>query len=107
MQSTLRISTNWREQHAAEGYTTGVSLHSHTSCSEESLQFIYGLGLALPGGKALTDYYVRRWREDFGVTLDFERANWRPPLQPKMAYDVESRQIQRLGLKLAGVDYGP
>ena len=99
MQSTLRISTNWKEPHATESYATGVSLHSHTSCSEESLQFIYALGLALPGGKALTDYYVRRWREDFGITLDFERANWRPPLQPRMAYEVEAGQVRDLGLE--------
>ena len=29
---------------------------------------------------------------------DFDRANWRPPLQPRMAYDLEARQIQRLNL---------
>jgi hypothetical protein len=98
MQPISRITTNWKEPHAVAPYETGVSLHSHTSISEETLDFIHVLGLALPGGKALTRHYERICRERYGVTLDFKRANWRPPLQPKMAYEVESQQI--LGLRL-------
>jgi hypothetical protein len=98
MQPTSRISTNWREPLAATPYATGVSLHSHTSISEETLHFIHVLGLALPGVKALTRRYERICREKYGIQLDFNRANWRPPLQPKMAYEVEAGQIQKLGL---------
>jgi len=98
MQPTSRISTNWKEPQATAVYTTGVSLHSHTSISEESLEFIHALGMALPGVKALNRRYETICREKYGVTLDFRRANWRPPLQPKMAYDVEAEQIQKLGL---------
>ena len=98
MQPTSRISTNWKEPQAVAPYSTGVSLHSHTSISEESLQFIHVLGLALPGVKALTEHYEKQCRERHGIKLDFQRANWRPPLQPKMAYDVEAEQIGRLGL---------
>jgi hypothetical protein len=53
--------------------------------------------VALPGLKRIFDFYAERSAR-YGVTLDYARANWRPPLQPKMAYDLESRQIQRLGL---------
>ena len=98
MQPTSRISTNWKEPQAVAPYSTGVSLHSHTSISEESLQFIHVLGLALPGVKSLTEHYEKQCRERHGIKLDFQRANWRPPLQPKMAYDVEAEQIGRLGL---------
>lgn len=98
MQPNSRITTNWNEPDAVDRYMTGVSLHSHTSISEESLQFIHVLGMALPGVKALTRFYEARCRERYGLTLDFKRANWRPPLQPRMAYEVESGQIQRLGL---------
>jgi hypothetical protein len=98
MQPISRITTNWNEPHAVAPYETGVSLHSHTSISEETLHFIHLLGMALPGGKALTRHYERICRERYGLTLDLQRANWRPPLQPKMAYEVESGQIQRLGL---------
>jgi hypothetical protein len=98
MQQTSRISTNWKEPQAVAPYKTGVSLHSHTSISEESLQFIHVLGLAVPGVKALTEHYDTHCRKKHGITLDFKRANWRPPLQPRMAYDLEAQQIQKLGL---------
>jgi hypothetical protein len=98
MQPISKISTNWKEPHAVAPYETGVSLHSHTSISEESLQFIHVLGLTLPGVKALTRHYERICQERHGLKLDLHRANWRPPLQPKMAYEVEAQQIQRLGL---------
>ncbi len=99
MKPRLRISANWREPLAIAPYTTGVSLHSHTSVSEETLDFIHALGLAMPGGKMLTRHYQRHCREKYGLVLDFARANWRPPLQPRMAYEVEGRQIRRLGLE--------
>ena len=92
------ITTNWKEPHAIATYETGVSLHSHTSFSEETLQFIHVLGMALPGGMAVTRHYERLCRERYGLTLDFKRAHWRPPLQPRMAYEVESQQVQRMGL---------
>ncbi len=93
-----KITTNWNEPHAIEPYGTGVSLHSHTSLSEETLEFIHVLGIALPGGMALTRHYEKICRERYGLMLDFKRANWRPPLQPRMAYEVESQQILGLGL---------
>ena len=34
------ISYLWREPNAAKGFNTGVSLHSHTSQSKETLDFI-------------------------------------------------------------------
>jgi hypothetical protein len=74
-----------------------VSLHSHTSVSEETLGFVHAMFVAMPGLKRVFDYYAER-SQRHGVKLDFDRANWRPPLQPRMAYDLESRQIQRLGL---------
>jgi hypothetical protein len=98
MRPTSKISTNWKEPQAIAPYKTGVSLHSHTSISEESLQFVHVLGLAVPGIKALTQHYETRARERHGIKLDFKRANWRPPLQPRMAYDLEAQQIQKLGL---------
>lgn len=98
MQPYSKITTHWKEPHAIAPYETGVSLHSHTSLSEESLEFIHALALALPGGCAFSRYYERRSREKHGLALDFKRANWRPPLQPRMAYELESEQIQQLGL---------
>jgi hypothetical protein len=92
-----KITSNWKQPAAARPFITGVSLHSHTSVSEETLGFIHAMFLVMPGLKRVFEHYAQQ-SEQHGVTLDFDRANWRPPLQPKMAYDVEARQIQRLGL---------
>jgi hypothetical protein len=91
------ITSNWKQPHAIEPFTTGVSLHSHTSVSEETLGFIHAMFVVMPGLKKIFAHYERR-SGTHGIKLDFDRANWRPPLQPRMAYDLESRQIQRLGL---------
>ncbi|HEX5236683.1 MAG TPA: hypothetical protein VFW25_15290 [Silvibacterium sp.] len=96
--STSKISTNWSEPEAIEKYSTGVSLHSHTSASEETLDFIQEMGLALPGGRIVARYYERVCRKKYGLKLDFARGNWRPPLQPRMAYELEKQQIERMGL---------
>ncbi len=98
MQPNSQISYTWRDSMVSLPYSTGVSLHSHTSVSEESLTFIHKLGVRLPGVSHIAGHYTHRCRDRYGIDLDFERANWRPPLQPRMAYDVEHRQIQRLGL---------
>jgi hypothetical protein len=92
-----RITTNWTEPQATEPFITGVSLHSHTSLSEETLGFIHAMFVVMPGLKRIFDHYAYR-SSRHGIKLDFDRANWRPPLQPRMAYDVEARQIQRLNL---------
>ena len=99
MQATSKISSIWKQAEATTGYTTGVSLHSHTSMSEESLIFIQSMGMELPGVKKLYTHYERVCREKFGLTLDFESAHWRPPLMPRVAYDLEAKQIEDLGLR--------
>jgi len=96
-QLSSKITSNWKQPLATAPFTTGVSLHSHTSVSEETLGFIHAMFTAMPGLKKLFDYYEGR-SSKHGIRLDFDRANWRPPLQPRMAYDLESKQIQRLGL---------
>jgi hypothetical protein len=92
-----KITSNWKQPLATTPFTTGVSLHSHTSVSEETLGFIHAMFTAMPGLKKLFDYYEGRSNRH-GIRLDFDRANWRPPLQPRMAFDLESNQIRTLGL---------
>ncbi len=38
--SQSSVSYLWREPEAAKGFATGVSLHSHTNQSKETLDFI-------------------------------------------------------------------
>src|SRR5579875_1722158 len=96
MQPKTVITSQWKDAAAAERYRTGVSLHSHTSCSEESLKFVHMFLAMLPGASYIMRRYERACVEKYGLTLDFERAFWRPPLLPKMAFDLEAGQIRRL-----------
>lgn len=97
------ISSTWDERSARQrfraghGLRSGVSLHSHTSCSEETLTFIHKMLAFLPGLRHIFQHYERQ-SQATGFKLDFVRGHWRPPLLPKMAYDLEASQIHRLGL---------
>ena len=68
----------------ARRFSTGVSLHSHTLHSRETLSFL---------GK----YNQSRGKE--GMRLDLSRAWWTPPLGPYEAWLIERNHIeQRFGL---------
>jgi len=99
MQLKTQITSRWKDSAAVERYRTGVSLHSHTSCSEESLKFVHMFVKMLPAAGVVLRRYERRCKENYGLTLDFERAFWRPPMLPKMAFELEAGQISRLGLE--------
>jgi hypothetical protein len=88
------VSYLWREPQAPKGFRTGVSLHSHTNQSKETLDFIAELstdwGFLQP---------VMRWLEDrsvrySGIRPDYARSYWTPPLTPKLAYELETTQIE-------------
>jgi hypothetical protein len=98
MQPISQITSNWREPLAAAAYSTGVSLHSHTSLSEETLSFIQAMSTRFPGVSLLQRHYEKLCLKRYNLKLDFHRANWRPPLQPRMAFELEAKQILRLGL---------
>jgi hypothetical protein len=38
------ISYLWRDKNASQGFRTGVSLHSHTNQSHETLDFLANFG---------------------------------------------------------------
>jgi predicted metal-dependent phosphoesterase TrpH len=98
MQPVSQITSRWKDAAAAGRYRTGVSLHSHTSASEESLKFVHMFLAVLPGTGQVLRRYERMCERDYGLRLDFSRAFWRPPLLPKMAYDLEASQILQMGL---------
>jgi hypothetical protein len=99
MKPRSKVAFIWEEPVAAIPYTTGVSLHSHTSASIETLSFIHQMGTSFAPMRAVFNHYEKRSRERHGVILDFISAHWRPPLQPRMAFDLECGQIRRLGLE--------
>ena len=99
MQLHSKISYEWQESTSKFSYSTGVSLHSHTSLSLEILSFVHSACAAAPFVSAIIKSYDRLSRRKYNLPLDFVSAHWRPPLLPRMAFDLEHRQIQDLGLE--------
>ena len=92
------ISYLWRDQSAPRAFRTGVSLHSHTNQSQETLDFLANLGNQYQVLRPLLARVERRAEEIYGVRIDYAASYWTPPMTPKLAFDLESRQIEKLGL---------
>jgi len=98
MTALRRISYLWKDQQACSEYTTGVSLHSHTNQSKETLDFLANLGAQYRLLRPILHEAERRSRERHNTPINYAAAYWTPPLTPRLAFDLESRQIQNLGL---------
>ena len=92
------ISYLWKDRDAAAGFRAGVSLHGHTNQSQETLDFLADFGNQFPIVRPLLARMERHAEEKYGVRLDYARSYWTPPMTPMLAFDLERRQIERLGL---------
>ncbi len=92
------ISYLWRDKDAPRGFRTGVSLHSHTNQSRETLDFLANFGNQFPVMRPLLSRLERRAEQMHGIRIDYAASYWTPPMTPKLAFDLESRQIEKLGL---------
>jgi hypothetical protein len=99
MTELRRISYLWKDPEVSREYATGVSLHSHTNQSKETLDFIANLGAQYRILRPVFREAERRSRERDNTPLNYSAAYWTPPLTPRLAFDLESKQIQnKLGL---------
>lgn len=88
-----------KDQNELLPFRSGVSLHGHTRHSQESLGFI-GKFLQSHGAlKKWIDSQKTYCSRTSGITLDFDRAYWTPPLCERAAFELEARQIAQLGLQ--------
>jgi hypothetical protein len=92
------ISYLWRDKKASEGFRSGVSLHSHTSQSKETLDFLANLGNQYPWIRPLLARLERRSERMHGLRINYAASYWTPPMTPKLAFDLESHQIENQGL---------
>ena len=92
------ISYLWRDKRAPDGFRTGVSLHSHTNQSKETLDFLANMGNQYPAIRPLLSRLERRSADNHRLPINYSAAYWTPPLTPKLAFDLESRQIENLNL---------
>jgi hypothetical protein len=100
--SQSSVSYLWREPEAAKGFTTGVSLHSHTNQSKETLDFISELSKDWSLLQPVMRWAERRCKRLTGISPDYTRSYWTPPLTPSLAFDLERRQIEEK-LQLTGL----
>jgi hypothetical protein len=90
-----KLSSFWRKPDLGPDALTGVSLHSHTNRSKESLYFIPQLAQKCP----LLHAALEKQCKMSAIPVDFAQAYWTPPLNPKQAYELEKNQIENvLGL---------
>jgi hypothetical protein len=95
MSSTIHLQ--WSDAEAAGRFRTGVSLHSHTLHSRESLEFIYQAARRAPLLKAAIRHGEGLYRQRHGATLDLSRGWWTPPLGAHDAWLLEKSQIETFG----------
>ena len=81
------------------GFSAGVSLHSHTNCSKETLEFLPYYALRMPVVSTLFRSERERYEARTGWKADFNRAYWTPPVSPSMVFDSERAQIEDLDLQ--------
>lgn len=89
---------SWRSPDVTKKFRSGVSLHSHTNQSRETLKFLAVLGSRYSFMRQLMDRLEQRARVNHGMQVDYGRSYWTPPAHPRFALDLESGQIERLGL---------
>jgi len=93
------VSCFWKEPDAPQPYRTGVSLHSHTNHSKETLGFIGDFIDRHPVLRKALAAEKRRADRTSSTSVDLHRAYWTPPLPPLAAFELEKNQIEReLGL---------
>jgi hypothetical protein len=85
-----QISCIWKQPGVAAKYRTAVSLHSHTNHSKESLLFIPAFAEKWP----LLRWALKEQCKKSVRRIDFAQAYWTPPLPPKLAFELESNQIE-------------
>jgi hypothetical protein len=88
------VSYLWREPRAAEGFAAGVSLHSHTNQSRETLDLVAELSTDWPWLQPVMRWAEARCVRLSGIHPDYVHSYWTPPLTPRLAFDLERRQIE-------------
>ena len=90
----------WRMPSAPRHFQCAVSLHSHTMHSREGLDFIPRVMRKMGFVHTIVRLAESRHERRTGRAVGYDRAFWRPPLNPQAAYNLEADQIRdTLGLQ--------
>ena len=81
------------------GIRAAVSLHSHSECSCESLDFLPDFARQIPVVSRFFERSVAEYERNHGQPLDFAQCYWRPPAAPADVIVSEREHLKgRLGL---------
>ena len=83
-----------KEPNVTANFRSGVSLHSHTLHSRETLDFIYRLAEGFAPIRPVLQWGQNRHRAFHGYELNLKKAWWTPPLSPHDAWKVETDHIR-------------
>jgi hypothetical protein len=95
-----RARFHWEEKRFHLRFQTGISLHSHTLHSRESMDFIGRATANTPWLSGAIRKQKEKYRALKGREVDLSRAWWTPPLSALQAWKLEKSQIENsLGLR--------
>jgi hypothetical protein len=77
------------------GMRAAVSLHSHSECSRETLEFIPRFARQIPVVAACFERSLAEYQSHNGRPLDFGEWYFRPPVSPAALIDAEQAHLQR------------
>jgi hypothetical protein len=83
-----------RDAGACRPFRTGVSLHSHTMYSRESMNFIPRYTTRIPMVASELHRQEQRYQRRTGKRFDYSRGYWTPPLPAREAWELERSQIE-------------
>jgi hypothetical protein len=93
-----RVHRYFRKPNHPLPFRTGVSLHSHTMHSRESLDRLPMYIAKFPIWHYILEREIGRLHLYEGRIFDFSKFHWTPPLSPREAYTLELEQIEKCGL---------
>jgi hypothetical protein len=91
-----RVHFQWQSRNISAKFRTGLSLHSHTLHSRESMDFIGRATENVPWLSGAIRKQYAKYRALKGRDVNLKRAWWTPPLSPLHAWKLEKTQIENV-----------
>ncbi|MBV9760386.1 MAG: hypothetical protein JO340_07480 [Acidobacteriaceae bacterium] len=92
--AATHVQLLWKERAVAKHFRSGVSLHSHTAYSEESLDNAAPFIAGVPFLRRAIQRQEAEYNRARSVKLDLQTGYWTPPLAPRQAHRLEQKQIE-------------
>jgi hypothetical protein len=89
-----RVQFHWEDKVFHRRFATGVSLHSHTLHSRESMTFVAHATKNTPILSGAIRKQEAKYRALKGYDVNLKRAWWTPPLSGLQAFHLEKSQIE-------------